>query len=386
MVRAVLDLCTVLAERGHRVRLTTPIPGDVPDAWREARPGRPQLVEVPPPLLKPWSRDHRVTPLLEGCDVLHLHVPWDPALPVLAREAKRRGTPYLVSAHGMLDEWSMTQSRSKKRLYHLGLGRRLLEGAAAVHCTAESELRQSRPWFPRGRGVVLPLVIDLQPYLTPPPVSPANEAFAGALGPAGTPVLLFLSRLHHKKGVDLLGEVAMRLRERKVAFRLLVAGPDMDGSGERLKAFVREQGLGEMVHVVGPVMGELKGSLYRRADLLVLPTHQENFGLVLPESMACGTPVMTTRGVDIWRELEEHGATIVDRTAEAFADAIQRRLEDRSDLEQRGERGRAWVLQRFAPDAVASGFERLYERLAAGETGGTDGAVGAASTLPEGAR
>ncbi len=385
VVRSVLDLCSVLASRGHGIELATRIPGDVPEAWREPQPGRPHLVELNMPSLKPWSRDPRVMPLLDGCDVLHLHVPWDPALPALAREAARRGIPYLVSAHGMLDEWSMTQSRLKKRLYHAGLGRRLLEGAAAVHCTAASELQQSRRWFPRGRGVVLPLVIDLTPYLELPPAALAEEAFAEALGDAGEPVLLFLSRLHIKKGVDLLPEIAARLRERGVGFRMLVAGPDMDGSGERLKQTVRERKLGDAVHVVGKVMGGLKGSLYRRADLFVLPTHQENFGLVLPESMACGTPVVTTRGVDIWRELEEHGATVVDRTAEAFADAIERRLADRADLKARGERGRAWVMQRFAPDAVASGFEDLYRRLAAGETVG-EAASGGAGGIAEGGK
>ena len=367
VVRAVLDLCTVLAERGHRVRLTTPIPGDVPDAWRQPQPGRPQLVEVAPPLLKPWSPDRRVAPLIEGCDALHLHVPWDPALVPLAGAARRANIPYVVSLHGMLDEWSMGQSRLKmlkKRFYHTLYARRLLERAAAIHCTAESELEQSRRWFPTGHGVVLPLVIDLSPYLSLPPIAPAEEAFSGVFGPAGTPVLLFISRLHRKKGVGLLADLASLLRERGQTFRLIVAGPDMDGSGEQLRQRVRERGLTDLVHLVGPVMGDVKAALYRRADLLVLPTFQENFGLVLPESMACGTPVITTRGVDIWQELETHGATIVDHTPEAFAQACQQRLADPTDLAQRGERGRAWVLERFAPDTVASGFEQLYDRLA----------------------
>ncbi len=108
------------------------------------------------------------------------------------------------------------------------------------------------------------------------------------------------------------------------------------------------------------VRGIEKISLYQACDLFVLPTHQENFGLVLPEAMACGTPVITTRGVDIWPELESGGATIVDGTPEAIARAIKDLLSDPEALAARGERARRFVCDWLNPTDLAARYEAMY--------------------------
>jgi glycosyltransferase involved in cell wall biosynthesis len=112
------------------------------------------------------------------------------------------------------------------------------------------------------------------------------------------------------------------------------------------------------------VVGDLKLSLYSMADIFALPTQQENFGLVYPEAMLCDTPVITTRGTDIWRELQNGGATIVDRTPEAFADGIGTLLSDPKKLMEIGRRGREHILQWLDTDTIAAQYEQLYERAA----------------------
>jgi glycosyltransferase involved in cell wall biosynthesis len=114
------------------------------------------------------------------------------------------------------------------------------------------------------------------------------------------------------------------------------------------------------------VSGELKLSVYSASTVMVVPTSQENFGLVFPEAMACGTPVITTRGVDIWKELERGGATIVEATSHAVADAIDFAIADPKRSADTGRRGRDWVLENLAEDRVAAGYEAMYAQVIAG--------------------
>jgi glycosyltransferase involved in cell wall biosynthesis len=304
-----------------------------------------------------------------GVDVAHLHAPWVTANVQVAGIARRLGRPYVLTAHGMLDEWSMGQKRLKKRIYLAVAGNRLLAGAARVHCTAEAELDQARRWMPRANGVVLPLVVDLAEYADPPGAEMARAKFP-ALGGEGWK-LLFLSRVHPKKGVDLLIKAAAELRRRGRACTVLIAGPGVAGYVVSIKRLARVCGVGEAVHFLGMLRGAEKLSLYAAADVFVLPTSQENFGLVLVEAMACGTPVVTTRGVDIWKELAGAGAQIVEAEAGAIASAVERIV----GVDGVGERGREWVMEKLDPVRVVGEYVGMYEavtREGAGSSGKPD--------------
>jgi glycosyltransferase involved in cell wall biosynthesis len=122
------------------------------------------------------------------------------------------------------------------------------------------------------------------------------------------------------------------------------------------------------VHFVGMVRGDLRTSLYQAADLFVLPTSQENFGIVLLESLCCKTPVLTTKGVDIWRELlESNAATIVETrgVAEQIASRMQVLLRDRVALREAGRKARDWGLATYSRDTLVPQFERMYQEAAA---------------------
>jgi len=105
-------------------------------------------------------------------------------------------------------------------------------------------------------------------------------------------------------------------------------------------------------------------SLYQAADVFVLPTSQENFGYVLIEAMACGTPVVTTKGVDIWEELQQAGAVIVEPDANQIAIAIHPLMADRGRARQLGLQGRDWVFRRLLPERVITDYEQMYQGLA----------------------
>ncbi len=183
------------------------------------------------------------------------------------------------------------------------------------------------------------------------------------MGDDGEPVVLFVSRLHPKKRLDVLIEAAARLRDDGLACRFLIAGTGESDYEQQLRDLVQQRDLGDCVYFLGFVSGLEKLSLYEAADVFVLPTFQENWGFVLIESLACATPLITTRAVDIWPELQTSGgAVIVDPTVDATVAAISEILGDRERLEAMGSQGRAWVFDNLSIDRVVDRYEQLYRR------------------------
>lgn len=380
VVRAVLDLCLYQARAGQDVMLITYDAEDVPRDWdgQGEEGGRPRLELVEPPGrlrgLEPGFVD-RVRPLVDACDVLHVHEVWDPALVAFSRAAREAGKPYILSPHGMLADWSVAQKRAKKAVFYRLYARAVLDGAAFVCTTAQGELDQSQKRHPRTPGRVIPLVFDLDSYRT----LPGPEAARAGLGLPETeePTLLFLSRLHYKKRPELLIEAGARLKEMGEKFRIVFAGPGEAGYVERLRELAAGAGIGDSVRFVGMVT-DLKASLIRACDVLVLPSSLENFGIVFFEALACGTPVVATKGTDTWRELESSGgARIVDigrgggvcpGDGAALAGALAGMVRDRAGMRAMGEAGRRWVLGNMEPMDIAGRYVALY-REAAGKAG-----------------
>jgi glycosyltransferase involved in cell wall biosynthesis len=363
VVRALLDLCSVLVAAGHDVTLLTFNDADTPERWKLHDPGHPQVVSVPRPSLR--GRVFRSAAMqamsahLRNADVLHLHGMWDPHHVQLAAAARKLGLPYVYTVHGMLDDWCMAQRGLKKRLYLALFGRRMLHAAAAVHCTAQAELDQSRKWFPQGRGVVVPLLLDLGSFKELPGPGPARARFPQL--ETDWPTLLFLGRLHYKKGVELLIRAADWLRQDRQDCLVLIAGSGEHDYEVSLKHLTRQLELEDRVHFLGFLSGVEKISLFQAADVFVLPTSQENFGFVLFEALAAMTPVVTTRGPDTWPELQASGgAVIVDRDADAIAEAARAILNDPGRREVMGRAGRDWVFKNLSGGAVVKKIERLY--------------------------
>lgn len=358
VVRAVLDLCRLTSAGAHQITLLTYDASDVPPEWQAGGRGFPRLVTLPRVNglgRLPAAALRIARPLLDQADVLHLHGMWLPSNLQLAALARELGTPLVLTPHGMLDDWATAQRRLKKRAFHSLFGRRFIQQASRIHCTAEEEKRQALPWLGTAPVTVLPCLVDLEPYrdLAAPAQSPK----------ASIPTLLFLGRLHPKKGPDLLIQTVAELRRRNQSVRLLIAGQGEASYEARLKEQTQQVGLDDCVRLLGLVTGPAKLSLLQSADLFVLPTSQENFGLALIEAAACGTPVLTTKGVDIWRELESAGAAIAERSAIALADAIERLLHNPAQLQSRGRTLREWVFQTLDPGRLLLEYERMYESV-----------------------
>lgn len=363
MPRSVIDLAAALARSGHQVRLVSGGGDLMPQEWGMPAPGRPTVVP-----LRAWSGTRRMHGLgsatdraalldaVQWCDVAHLHAVWDPLAVDLGRSLRRHGRPYLVTAHGMLDDWTMAHRGWKKRLFLALGGRAHLERAAALVTNSEDEAKQSARWCPNAPSRSIPLLVDLQEYDALPP-KPHR---------AGGPFrLLFLGRLDPIKRVDALIRAATTLAAHGVDCTLDIAGDgELRGELERLVASTPG---GARVRFHGAVAGVAKRSLLRDSDLLVLPSRHENWGIVLVEAMAAGTPVVTTSAVNIARELEsEAGAIVVPPDDEAalrtsLASLIDEAAISPDALLARGERGRAWVRRELAPERVIAAHVAAYQ-------------------------
>lgn len=374
VVRAVLDFCHETAAAGHQVTWLTYDTGDAPASWLDAasprepgKPGVPLVVKIPPARRFGQRFDRAGLAAVEahvrGADVVHLHGIWTPSNSQVAGLCRKHDKPYVVTPHGMLDDWPMNQKRAKKFLYFRFITQPFLHGAAFVHCTAQAELDQAAKRFPKGRGAVVHLPFDLTPYKSPASAEAARRRFP-VLG-NGKPNVLFLSRLHKKKGLDVLIRAAGVLAGRGVDFNLLVTGPGSLEETEVFRALARECRVEGLTHFLGFITPEEKFQLYRAADLFTLPTHMENFGYVFFEALASELPVVTTK-VDTWPELTESGgALIVPQTPEAFADAIQGLLPDEERRREMGRRGRAWVHEHLNTARTLADLTGMYERAVA---------------------
>jgi len=380
VVRAVLELSQALAARGHSVTLLTADDSGVPDQWKHApTPTTPRCIpltlrdrlaelrrstaaaerDTVSQLLDRPSMD-LVRAAIRAADVVHVHGPWASSNLQVAAAARRAKVPYIASPHGMLDDWCMAQGALKKRLHLALLSRRMLEKARWVHCTAQGELDQARKHFRRAAAVVIPLPFEA-PAFKAPAGSDADCARLPALA-NDLPKVLFLGRLNAIKGVEKLIEAARLLKERGRPVHTLIAGPAQPAAyGDELQALAVAAGLGGSCEFLGLVGGDAKVSLYTAADVFVLPSEHENFGFVLLEALACGTPVVTTRGVSIWRELEQGGgALIVDGNPEAIAQAIELLLRDPARSADMGRRGRAWVTAFTDQERTLTAYEAMY--------------------------
>jgi glycosyltransferase involved in cell wall biosynthesis len=312
-IESIRQSSAALSRRGHVVEIACL---DAPDdPWvREAPvpihalgPGRGSYGFAP--RFSNWIKERRAQ-----FDAVIVHGLWQYSSFGVWRALAGTTTPYFVFPHGMLDPWfkrTYPAKHFKKLLYWPWAEYRVLRDAAAVLFTAEAERRLARDSFAlyRCREVVVN-------YGTAAPSSPerAQEVFFAAYPQLrDRPFLLFLGRLHEKKGGDLLIKAFIDLRRSNpdLALSLVMAGPCADDEYLRhLQRLASESG--EWVLFPGMLTGDKKWGALSAAKAFVLPSHQENFGIAVVEALACGTPVLISNKINIWSEIEMDGAGLVE--------------------------------------------------------------------------
>ena len=268
--------------------------------------------------------------------LIHNHGIWLPVNHWASSAARRLGVPLVVHPRGTLGPWALKQKALKKRLAMALFQHRDLELAKVFVATSVEEYHNIRKLGFSQPVAIIPNGIDLDAETFHDP------QFTNQVGGR---TALFLSRIHMSKGLVTL--VHARTQVCPPGWRLQIAGPDKVGHLKEVMNEARNAGIETCIDYVGEVDGEKKDAIYRSADLFVLPTFSENFGVVVAEALSHGLPVITTRGAP-WADIETHGCGWwVDIGVEPLAAALRQAMA-LSDTERRvmGERGRAYV-QRY---------------------------------------
>lgn len=317
------------------------------------------------PRVKPWLRRN-----LPRFDAVIVHGLWQCFGPIVRSVARELGKPYYVFPHGMLDPSLRSTypiKHIKKWLYWVAMEHRVLRDAQAVFFTCEEERRLARKTFPGYRCT-------------------ERVVAYGTAAPEGDPAVwqrawsersatlkshryfLFLGRLHSKKGVDVLIRgyaklVAERAQTRSETPDLVLAGPCLDaGYLNALQTLAKDAGIAAKVHWPGMLTGDAKWGALAAAEAFVLPSHQENFGIAVAEALACGTPVLLSDRVNIWREIADANAAIVEPPTEDGAARLLRRWLTLNSETQQAMRAaaRACFAKRFE---VSHAAKNLIEEL-----------------------
>lgn len=363
-----LELCGELARRGERVSIfTTDIDGpgrlDVPlDQPMQAGEAEVRFfpAQWPRRYVTSWPLARALQHAVPAQDIVHIHSLYLFPSTVAAHFCRRAGVPYLVRPHGTLDPYMFRRHRARKWLYERLFEWRNLRRAAALHFTSLEEQELTRPLGLPTPGVVVAPGVHVERYAVersaadPPP--PWEER-------PGRRVILFLGRLNFKKGLDLLARAFTELARRRPDAHLVLAGPDDDGYGGTVRGWLGEAGVLDRCTFTGLLLGARKVAALQRADVFVLPSYSENFGVAVVEAMACGRPVVVSDRVNIWREIAQAGA---GRVVSCDADAVGRGLAavlDDPHAAAMGERGRRLVAERFTWAAAGARMLEAYHGI-----------------------
>ena len=299
---------------------------------------------------------------LRHCDLVHTHGLWHWPGWMAARHARRRLVPYVISPRGMLDAGSVAHHAWRKRVAYWMCERRHLGGAALLHAASDAEARTLARRVPSASVATLPNGVD----------APADEDLArGRFRPrlrlaADAPLIVFLGRLHPIKRLDLLAAAFAEVRARHRAARLVVAGPDEDGYRGRVEPlFVPVR---DAVHWIGEVGEADKWALLADADVLVMCSDSESFGLSVLEAMAAAVPVVATRTCP-WEEVETAGCGFsVPHDAHSLAAALGRLLDEPARARAMGQKGRVLARAKYSWDSIAGAMAGHYEDIVAHHT------------------
>lgn len=282
----------------------------------------------------------------QAVDLIHNHGLWMMPNVYSGSAAKRFKIPLVISPRGTLSDWAFHHGSSLKRLFWPLVQRPALTTVSCFHATSEAEYEAIRRRGFHTPVAVIPNGIDI-PVLAPK-------------RPGSCRTLLFLGRLHPSKGLELLLPAWRAVQDHYPEWRLVIAGPDRDGYGMKMRKLADDLGL-TRIEFVGALMGQDKWTAYQAADLFVLPSYSENFGMTVAEALASGVPAVVSKGAP-WEGLEEKKAGWwIDLGIDPLTSCLDNALSQSPDvLGAMGQRGREWMQAEFSWKRIGGMMTETY--------------------------
>lgn len=285
-------------------------------------------------------------------DVFHTNCCWIPISALTAMWAKKAGYKVVYTPHGMLEPWIIKRNYWTKKLPAICIfQKRGIQCADLIHATADSEKTHLLQLGWNKNISIIGNCVDVHNIQIKQSWKRTHK-------------ILFLSRVHVKKGIHFLIEAVAKLNKELYEYEILIAGSGEKEYIDDLKSLANKLGIFEKIHFIGSIYGNEKFNYYRDADLFILPTYSENFGIVVPEALACGTPVITTHGAP-WEDLENHHCGWwTEIGTEPLVNALKEFLQlPKEELEIMGKNGRKLVEKKYSCQMIAKQFIEMYEKV-----------------------
>jgi glycosyltransferase involved in cell wall biosynthesis len=367
--KACVEMAQAVARLGHNVTIYTtnqdgPTELDVPIDHSVFR----ENIEIRFfPIQKPrfWGTSMPMALALrqkiQEVDLVHIHSLYLFYNLVAAHYCRIYGTPYLVRPHGMLDPFIYYRHRFRKKIMELLFENRNIKQAAAIHFTTDEEKQLAEPYLFKTRGIVIPHGLYLAEYENLPALDTFKNCYPET---KGKKIILFFGRINFKKGLDILVQAFAKVVQRHDEAYLVIAGPDDDGLGEKVRADLKNAGILDRTIFTGMLQGKHKLAVLQDAEMFVLPSYSENFGISVVEAMASGLPVIISNKVNIWREVEKGQAGLVAPcNVEQFAKMMENLLDNPEKAKQLGQNGKTLVTEKFQWPSVAFALEQAYQKI-----------------------
>ena len=300
---------------------------------------------------------------VKNFDLVHVHAVFSHPCLATARACRKHRVPYVVRPLGSLDPWSMRQKALRKRLMWQMAAGRMLREAAFVHYTTSEEKRLAESSLALDHGVVIPLGVNLEAI--------QYQAAGGIFRDThpslnAKPYVLALSRIHPKKNYELLIEAFLSLAKKPELqnWRLVIAG---DGDADyisSLRVLSERLGGGDMVVFAGWLEDSSKASALQEASLFALPSLQENFGIAVVESLACGVPVVVSEHVNLAPVIARARAGwVAPAELDDFSRALTEAMTDEAERTLRGAAGKLYVERHLSWASAAEELINLYSLI-----------------------
>jgi glycosyltransferase involved in cell wall biosynthesis len=292
--------------------------------------------------------------------LLHIHGLWE--APTLAGGwlARKNGVPYIVSAHGMLEPWALRNKRWKKSIYAAITERSTLARAVCLRALTRDEAENYRQFGLSNSVAIVPNGVAVRRV--------GQELFLNRSPELrGRRVVLYLGRIHQKKGPDILVRAWQRVAKQFPDAQLVIAGPDSGGAEAMIQRLASQSGVSDQITFTGHLAGDAKWSALAACTLFVLPSHSEGFSVAVLEALGCGKPVMISPQCHFPEVAERRCGWIVEPACELLAAALANGLQtpDR-ELQEMGERGQALVSERYCWDAIGRQMAEVYRWVLGG--------------------
>jgi glycosyltransferase involved in cell wall biosynthesis len=307
-------------------------------------------------------------------DVVHIYSVYGFSSSATAYWCRRQGVPYMVHPHGSLDPYLRRRHRFRKWIHAKLFANRDYQKAAGILFNSAEEMRLASDWSGlaqqatggrgRPRRFVVPVGLDAR-WLEPADPA-AGQRFRNNFPTLiGRRLITYFGRINFKKGLDILARAYAKVARDRDDVHLVLAGPDTEGYGKKVRAWLEEDGVLDKATFTGLLSGEDRFTALREAEILALTSYTENFGQVVAEAMASGVPVVISDRVNIWPEVAKTNAgLVVPCDVDAAARALCEMLDDPIRGKEMGSNGRSWVAENLPWKVVAAQMAGAYEEIA----------------------